>query len=605
MTIHLPRPHSEQLEILNNADRYNVVCCGRRWGKSKIGQSLAIKPALEGYPVGWYSPGYKSLLEVWRELKRTLLPVTVRASEVDHRIELVTGGVIEMWSLTDDPDISRGRKYKRVIFDEAAMMSKLMTAWSDTIRATLTDYAGDAWFFSTPKGRNGFWELWRRGDPTNPDRRNGWISWRKPTEGNPHLIPSEIVALREEVGDRAAAQEVDAQFLEYSGRFFEDWDEDMMTCPVKDIPSHWERIAGFDFGTRAPFAFYLGAVDETGCVWITDEIYQPGLLPFEQARLIKSLVNARGCPDVMIAADPSIFPPDDAEKRLGEYPVEAFWAAGLQFVKANNDRKGSTGGWAMVKSYMRRSKLIIFKGACSNLIRTIPLMVWDERPGHDETDMDTTLEDHACFVAGTLIETEFGAVPIELIKQGDLVHTRNGLRSVVISTMTAQNAPVMSLNLSDGSSLTGTYNHPVYTLNRGFVKLSEICYNDTLCHKSSIKYSRAIVTTRHDSARVYALDIQDIGETADVYNLSVDADHEYFANGILVSNCDSLRYLVMTRPEPVTKSTKSDWSGQTRNLSTGALADSRVVTVGSAKTIASPSALPQGALDKYDRPAGF
>ena len=67
----------------------------------------------------------------------------------------------------------------------------------------------------------------------------------------------------------------------------------------------------------------------------------------------------------------------------------------------------------------------------------------------------------------------------------------------------------------------------------------------------------------------------------------------------------ALRYGYATRPEAPHSQRKSDWSGQTRNLSTGALADSRVVTVGSARTITSPSALPQGALDKYDRPAGF
>ena len=69
---------------------------------------------------------------------------------------------------TEQRDKSFDREFSfeaSVIFDEAAMMSKSMTAWSDTIRATLTDYAGDAWFFSTPKGRNVFWELWRRGDP--------------------------------------------------------------------------------------------------------------------------------------------------------------------------------------------------------------------------------------------------------------------------------------------------------------------------------------------------------------------------------------------------------------------------------------------------------
>lgn len=31
---------------------------------------------------------------------------------------------------------------------------------------------------------------------------------------------------------------------------------------------------------------------------------------------------------------------------------------------------------------------------------------------------------------------------------------------------------------------------------------------------------------------------------ADVYNLTVDEHHEYFAHGVLVSNCDAARYAV-------------------------------------------------------------
>lgn len=42
------------------------------------------------------------------------------------------------------------------------------------------------------------------------------------------------------------------------------------------------------------------------------------------------------------------------------------------------------------------------------------------------------------------------------------------------------------------------------------------------------------------------------GLIAKVYNLKVDDAHEYYANGILVHNCDSIRYAMFTAPtEPV------------------------------------------------------
>jgi hypothetical protein len=38
------------------------------------------------------------------------------------------------------------------------------------------------------------------------------------------------------------------------------------------------------------------------------------------------------------------------------------------------------------------------------------------------------------------------------------------------------------------------------------------------------------------------LSVSDAGR-ADVYNLTVDGEPEYFANGVLVHNCDATRYL--------------------------------------------------------------
>jgi hypothetical protein len=42
---------------------------------------------------------------------------------------------------------------------------------------------------------------------------------------------------------------------------------------------------------------------------------------------------------------------------------------------------------------------------------------------------------------------------------------------------------------------------------------------------------------------VRVLTVQDVGY-ATVYNLTVDDAHEYYANGILVSNCDAERYIL-------------------------------------------------------------
>ena len=130
--------HPYQLRVLQEAKRYNVVNCGRRWGKTVLGKDVSAEAALAGWPVGWFAPGYRYLSEAWREMVKALDPYTARSNATEHRIELVTGGVVEMWSL-DGGNAGRSRKYKRVVIDEAAMVPALMTVWNDAIRPTLTE----------------------------------------------------------------------------------------------------------------------------------------------------------------------------------------------------------------------------------------------------------------------------------------------------------------------------------------------------------------------------------------------------------------------------------------------------------------------------------
>src|SRR4051812_32733559 len=130
--LHLPRPHAAQQQIIAQAKRFNVVCCGRRWGKSTLGLDRLLEPALHGRPVAYLAPTYKNLTEFWRAAVRVLGPVTARTNAAEHRLELVTGGVVDMWSL-DSPEVARGRRYARAVLDEVAMVPRLTEAWDAVI----------------------------------------------------------------------------------------------------------------------------------------------------------------------------------------------------------------------------------------------------------------------------------------------------------------------------------------------------------------------------------------------------------------------------------------------------------------------------------------
>lgn len=238
-----------QQRIKAEARRWNTVDCGRQWGKTTLGLDLATEPLLRGYPVGWFNPTYKLLAEAWRDLKKTLRPVTRRISETEHRIELITGGVLECWTL-EDSSAGRGRRYKRVIFDEAAMSRNLEEAFEQAVRPTLIVYEGDAWFLSTPKGYNYFHTLYDRGlDPKFPE----YMSWRMPSASNPHLPPAEIEAARAQLPERVFRQEYEGSFEDDATMIFDrQWwlgknryDPTDPTIPFKSIGRYISWDTGF------------------------------------------------------------------------------------------------------------------------------------------------------------------------------------------------------------------------------------------------------------------------------------------------------------------------------------------------------------------------
>ena len=126
---------------------------------------------------------------------------------------------------------------------------------------------------------------------------------------------------------------------------------------------------------------------------------------------------------------------------------------------------------------------IKFFSTCIHCLRTIPMIGHDK---HKPELPDTDAEDH-CFVAGTLIHTLRGEIPIEEVTTADKVLTRRGYRKVLASGLTKRNAKIVTVTFSNGKSLTGTGNHPIFTKDKGFVPLDTVKYGDIIYHVSEVE----------------------------------------------------------------------------------------------------------------------
>lgn len=266
LRLELPKPHPAQQQVIGEARRFNILVCGRRWGKTALLLNRLVPPLLEGKPAGWFAPNEKYFDEVWREAVRRLAPVTTRADSQKKRLELLTGGVLDFWTLHNTDDPGRGRKYATIAIDEAAIIpsERLRRQWPAAIRPTLTDYRGEAWFGSTPKGAGYFKELYD-GAGEAP-----WARWQMPTTANPHIDPAEVEAARLELPPAVFRREYLAEFVTEFGAVFK--------APTLYEPAELPRD-GFKEATGCDFAYTSKAGDWTvflrgrardGVIYVTD-----------------------------------------------------------------------------------------------------------------------------------------------------------------------------------------------------------------------------------------------------------------------------------------------------------------------------------------------
>lgn len=275
LDFYLPTLHPAQKQILTNARRFNHLRCGRRFGKTTLIEELS-SVALDGWPVGIWFPTYKDLSEVWKDIKHLYSPITSRVSEQLKQIELIIpGGLIDFWSM-EDPDSGQGRKYKRAIVDEGAKAPKLYAAWENTIRPTLTDYKGDAYIMSRPKGKNNpFYLLEEKHKPFDNWAFFHFTSYDNCTDVGGYLQRSEIEEAKLQLDDINFRQEYMAEYVDANDRpFFYSFNPDKHVIDEYSPNKHLPIVFSADFN-KDPMTCLIGQQVDPWTVYAFDEIDMP------------------------------------------------------------------------------------------------------------------------------------------------------------------------------------------------------------------------------------------------------------------------------------------------------------------------------------------
>lgn len=466
----LPHFHPKQEEIHLDGARFKVLCCGRKFGKTIFLETEICLIALSTPgPYAFCSLTYKALLNSWNNLKSYLAPRTRKINESQHRITLENGSTIDLWSL-ENPEPIRPNKYQYVAIDEAAAVPKLKYVWEEVISPTLSVYEGGALFGSTPRGKlNYFYDLFCNAQ-TDPAQ---WHSWQLPTSANPYIPPGEIENARRRMAPDSFEQEYMAQFTIREGAVFPNWDENENVTLDAEYVEGYDVEWWVDYGYANPTCILMAQErpfrDMPDHICVFNEVYVDHLLNSE---ILEQAFAESPVPPSRFFYDPS------APLIAAEFSKLRREKGFLCTITKGNNTPKTTAAMRQTIGDASGVRLLRVHPRCSNLIVQIPSYHYNPNSVITQAGDPKVVkeDDHACFVAGTLITTNKGQVPIEQIKVGDLVLTRKGFYPVVKHAMTQERAQVMTALFSNGQMLTGTPDHPIWIEGQGFARLDTLRY---------------------------------------------------------------------------------------------------------------------------------
>ena len=238
-----------QSRVLRDRTRFKVAICGRRGGKTFLGNGWLAEGALTvPGSVNWYiGPTLDDARQLFYEPMLDLLPPEYigRSNRTQLEITTVYGSILK--GLSSDKS-KRGMGVDRVVLDEAAWWDNFDAVWQGELRPALSDKLGSALFTTTPAGYNHAYDLFMKGG----DDRKGY-QWTTVEGGQ--VEASEVEAARADMDPRIFAQEYLASFETLEGRVYSNFDRALNVQPTTDTGG--ELYIGMDFNVN-PMSAVIG-----------------------------------------------------------------------------------------------------------------------------------------------------------------------------------------------------------------------------------------------------------------------------------------------------------------------------------------------------------
>ena len=374
---------------------------------------------------------------------------------------------------------------------------------------------------------------------TNPDSPYHWLkrdyltnnpdvsSFQFRLDDNPHLCKADKDYLCRQYKGLWYQRFIEGLWVQAEGAIYDCFEKELHVIPHGPANADY-YVLGVDYGTSLACSFILVGVNRSKFpnVWVESEYYWDSKVKQRQK------TDSEYC--------------DDLKKMIAYKNVKAIYVdPSAASFKVELQKQGVTNlydaqnevidGIRMVHSYLDNGTLKICE-ACTNLIDEIQGYVWDSSAQKIGREKPLKQNDHACVVGSTKVLTTKGYVRIdELPRKGKLWNYNAETHEFEIDeyenpTLTRKNAEVCALYLEDGSVVCGTGDHYIMT-SKGYEMLGDLTQEDYVVTNSS----------KHRLSKKKRLEAL---PNEDVFCLATKKNGNFIANGIVVKNCDALRYAI-------------------------------------------------------------
>ena len=361
---------------------------------------FAHRPAHRALILRRSMPELRELIDKSRELYPKAFP-GCKYREVEKLWNFPSGAKVEFGFLERDADVYRyqGQAYSWIGFDE---ITHLPTEFSwnylaSRLRTTDPEITPYMRCTANPGGVGAHWVKKRYISPAPPNESflgaDGITRKFIPARlaDNPYLAyDGRYEQMLKSLPPAQRKQLLEGDWDVAEGAAFTEFERPLHVIEPFEIPIHWERIKGIDYGYASESCCVWGAVDPSdGTLIIYRELYRKGLLGTELAQMLTEMeindpISVRGVLDTACWSRTGTTGPT-----VGETLVKA----GHKLRPADKNR---IAGKIQIHEYLKlqnsgRPRLQIFN-TCPNLIRELQSIPLDK---NNPEDVDTHASDHA------------------------------------------------------------------------------------------------------------------------------------------------------------------------------------------------------------------